>query len=200
MKELVFATHNRHKLREVQQMMPPGLTLLSLGDIGCREAIPETAETLEGNARIKAMHVWQQYGYDCFADDTGLEVPSLGGAPGVFSARYAGPEADAAANMEKLLGRMQGAAERSARFRTVIALVIQGEIRYFEGIVKGEILRQPAGSGGFGYDPLFRPEGFQKSFAQMPLEEKNRISHRGKAFTQLRSFLNKSAPDEPLIG
>jgi XTP/dITP diphosphohydrolase len=174
-------------------MMPGGIRLLSLEDIGCREEIPETADTLEGNARIKAAHVWEHYGYDCFADDTGLEVAALQGAPGVYSARYAGPEADAQANMQKLLSQMEAKVDRSARFRTSIALVLDGQFHFFEGTVSGQILREPRGSGGFGYDPVFMPEGYEKSFAQLPLQVKNEISHRGRAFRELSAFLHDSA-------
>ena len=193
MNELVFATHNPNKLYEIRQMMPGGIRLLSLEDIGCREEIPETADTLEGNARIKAAHVWEHYGYDCFADDTGLEVAGLRGAPGVYSARYAGPEADAQANMQKLLSQMEAKVDRSARFRTSIALVLDGQFHFFEGTVSGQILREPRGSGGFGYDPVFMPEGYEKSFAQLPLQVKNEISHRGRAFRELSAFLHDSA-------
>jgi XTP/dITP diphosphohydrolase len=174
--------------------------LLSLDDIGCQEAIPETAETLEGNARIKAAHVWEKYGYHCFADDTGLEVEALGGAPGVYSARYAGEDADAMANMEKLLGKLEGSRERGARFRTVIALVLDGSYHFFEGIVSGEILEQPKGNEGFGYDPVFRPAGYQGSFAQMPPADKNRISHRGRAFEKLTAFLREGSPNKDTVG
>ena len=193
MNELVFATHNPNKLYEIKQMMPGGIRLLSLEDIGCLEEIPETADTLVGNARIKAAHVWEHYGYDCFADDTGLEVAALQGAPGVYSARYAGPEADAQANIQKLLSQMEAQVDRSARFRTSIALVHDGQFHFFEGSVSGQILREPRGSGGFGYDPVFMPEGYQKSFAQLPLQVKNEISHRGRAFRKLSTFLHDSA-------
>ena len=172
-------------------MLPPGLRLLSLDDIGCLEDIPETADTLQGNARLKALHVWQHYGYDSFADDTGLEVDALQGAPGVYSARYAGPKADAEANMARLLEEMQGVETRNARFRTVIALSLRGSLHYFEGEVRGEILTAPEGTGGFGYDPIFRPQGCPVSFAQMPPPDKNRISHRGKALARLIAFLHK---------
>ncbi len=168
MKEIVFATHNPNKLREIRQMLPPGLRVLSLDEIGCREAIAETADTLEGNARIKAAYVRDRYGYDCFADDTGLEVMVLGGAPGVHSARFAGPEANALKNTEKLLRLLEGAVDRRARFRTVIALALEGSMYYFEGEVEGEITRAPTGEGGFGYDPVFRPLGYDGSFAEMP--------------------------------
>ena len=192
MNPIVFATHNPNKLSEIRQMLPKNLQVLSLEDIGCREEIPETANTLEGNARLKASHVREHYGYDCFADDTGLEVSALGGAPGVFSARFAGPAADSNANIQKLLGLMEGKTDRKARFRTVIALALDGVFHLFEGEVGGEILSQPTGSGGFGYDPVFRPAGYDLSFAQMPLAEKNRISHRGRAFRNLSAYMRKN--------
>jgi XTP/dITP diphosphohydrolase len=192
MNDIVFATHNPNKLKEIRQMLPSGLRVLSLEDIGCLEEIPETAATLEGNARLKASHVHEHYGYDCFADDTGLEVMALDGAPGVFSARFAGPGATSEANIQKLLQLLEGKKDRRARFRTVISLAKNGVFRFFEGQVTGEILSQPNGSGGFGYDPVFRPEGYDISFAQMPLEEKNRISHRGRAFRNLSAFIRKN--------
>ncbi len=192
MKDIVFATHNPNKLAEIRQMLPEGLQVLSLDAIGCSEEIPETANTLEGNARLKASHVLEYYGYACFADDTGLEVAALNGAPGVYSARFAGPQADSLANTKKLLSLMEDETDRRARFRTVIALVLDGAYHYFEGIVEGAILREPTGTGGFGYDPVFRPAGYACSFAEMPLAEKNRISHRGKAFQKLKEFLDKN--------
>jgi XTP/dITP diphosphohydrolase len=194
MREIVFATHNPNKLREIRQMLPPGLQLLSLDEIGCREAIAETADTLEGNAKIKAAYVRDRYGYDCFADDTGLEVAALQGAPGVRSARFAGPQADSRKNTEKLLQLLRGTTDRRARFRTVIALVLGGNYHYFEGEVTGEILQAPTGDGGFGYDPVFRPLGHDCSFAEMPAEEKNRISHRGRAFRKLQAFMEQNFP------
>ena len=192
MRKIVFATHNPNKLEEIRQMLPAGLQVLSLDDIGCTEEIPETAATLEGNARIKAAHVYERYGYDCFADDTGLEVAALDGAPGVYSARFAGPQSDSRANIEKLLRLMEGKTNRKARFRTVIALALGGTFYFFEGEIAGEILAEESGSGGFGYDPVFLPKGSDLSFAEMPLAEKNRISHRGKAFQNLSSFLKKN--------
>lgn len=194
MREIVFATHNPNKLREIRQMLPPGLQVLSLDEIGCGEAIAETADTLEGNARIKAAYVRDHYGYDCFADDTGLEVMALEGAPGVHSARFAGPEADSRKNTEKLLRLLEGAVDRRARFRTVIALALDGSMYYFEGEVAGEITRAPTGEGGFGYDPVFRPLGHDGSFAEMPPEEKNRISHRGRAFRKFQAFMAQNFP------
>lgn len=189
MKDLVFATHNRNKLEEIRQMLPFGIHLLSLDEIGCREEIPETALTLEGNARLKAEYVRDHYGYDCFADDTGLEVDALAGAPGVFSARYAGPGADSQANTSKLLDALEGSSNRRARFRTVIALTEGSTCRFFEGVAEGEILAAPKGNGGFGYDPVFQPAGYNRSFAELSRDEKNRISHRGKAFRALHAYM-----------
>ena len=186
---LVFATHNKNKLSEVQQLMPPAIKLLSLVDIGCNEEIPETARTLQGNALIKSRYVKSKYGYDCFADDTGLEVDYLDGAPGVYSARYAGPGKNAQDNMNKLLTELQGAADRSARFRTVISLILDGEEHLFEGVCEGVITKVPAGEKGFGYDPVFCPKGFNKTFAEMDMSEKGRISHRGRALKKLQDFL-----------
>jgi len=189
MKELVFATHNPNKLEEIRQMLPAGICLRSLDEIGCAEAIPETAPTLEGNARLKAEYVRERYGYDCIADDTGLEVEALGGAPGVYSARYAGPQADSRANTARLLEALHGKPHRNARFRTVIALTEGGTCRFFEGVVEGAITEAPRGEGGFGYDPVFRPSGYDRTFAEFSTDEKNRISHRGKAFRALQAYL-----------
>lgn len=186
--EIVFATHNPNKLKEVQQLMPKNIELLSLSDINCNEEISETADTLEGNAKIKANYITQTYGYDCFADDTGLEVNALGGEPGVYSARYAGPGNDALANMNKLLENLKEKKDRTAQFKTVIVLNLKGEQYVFEGICKGEILKIQQGKDGFGYDPIFKPEGYDQSFAEMTLEEKGKISHRGKAIKKLIDF------------
>ena len=188
-RRLVFATHNAHKLREVSQMIGSEIELLSLDDIGCHEDIPETATTLEGNAMIKARHVKAYYGMDCFADDTGLEVEALGGAPGVYSARYAGEDGNAEANMTKLLASLEGKG-REAQFRTAIVLLMGDEVHHFDGIVRGEIIDEREGSAGFGYDPIFRPEGHEITFAQMSGEAKNAISHRGRAIMMLKSFLS----------
>lgn len=196
MKQIVFATHNLNKLGEIQPLMPGGLKVVSLDQIGCVEAIAETATTLEGNAQIKADYIWKFFRYDCFADDTGLEVEALGGAPGVYSARFAGPEGRADANMAKLLRAMQGETSRKARFRTVIALILGGNSYLFEGIVQGEILKEPRGDGGFGYDPVFKPDGSELSFAEMTLEEKNKISHRARAIEKLCAFLENISVDE----
>ena len=188
--KLVFATNNLHKLKEVQEMLSEKIELLSLKDISCFEDIPETAETLEGNAKIKADHVTQKYGYDCFADDTGLEVDSLNGEPGVYSARYGGEPRDADKNMNKLLRNLSDKTDRAAQFRTIITLNLNGKSHDFEGICRGGILPERKGGAGFGYDPIFQPEGFEKSFAEMSSEEKNKISHRGLAIAKLVEFLN----------
>ena len=189
MKKIVFATNNNHKLSELRQLTDGKFQILSLADIGCNEDIVENADSLEGNALIKARWIKQHYGYDCFADDTGLEVDSLDGAPGVYSARYAGDGHDSVANMRLLLKNLEGKQNRSARFRTVIAL-IQGEKEtLFEGIVKGQITETPSGNNGFGYDPVFCPDGYEMTFAQMQAEEKNKISHRGRAVACLIDYL-----------
>lgn len=191
MKKIVFATHNLDKLKEVQQLMPSTIQLLSLADINCNEEILETADTLLGNAQIKADYVIQTYGYDCFADDTGLEVNALNGEPGVYSARYAGPANNSAANMAKLLDSLKDKDDRTAQFKTVIVLNLKGKQHFFEGICKGEILKNQQGNDGFGYDPIFKPDGFDRSFAEMSLKEKGVISHRGKAIAKLVQFLNE---------
>lgn len=187
--KLVFATHNSHKLKEIQALLPTSIELLSLTDIECFDEIPETAHTIEGNAILKAKYVQENYGYNCFADDTGLEVDSLNGKPGVYSARYAGEEKSDQDNMEKLLQNMKNKSKRKARFKTVISLIIDNEEELFTGICEGEILKKPVGNSGFGYDPIFRPEGFDQSFAEMTTEEKNKISHRAKAINLLLSYL-----------
>ncbi|MDE6395173.1 MAG: non-canonical purine NTP diphosphatase [Duncaniella sp.] len=191
MQEIVFATNNQHKLAELRRIVGDRYRILSLADIGCHEDIPETADTLEGNARQKARYIREHYGYDCFADDTGLMVDALGGAPGVYSARYAGPGHDSAANMRLLLANMDGKTDRSARFVTVIALILDGREMTFEGRVEGEILTSPEGEGGFGYDPVFRPEGREVSFAMMSADDKNSISHRGRATAKLIEYLDQ---------
>ena len=188
--KIVFATNNKHKLEEIRRMLAGKHEIVSLADIGCHDEIPEEQDTLEGNAFQKARYIKEHYGYDCFADDTGLEIEALGGRPGVYSARYAGEDKDSEANMQKVLTEMQGCDNRRARFRTAIALVFRGEEHLFEGEVRGEILRERHGEGGFGYDPIFRPEGFSVSFAEMSLDDKNRISHRGEAVRRLAAFLN----------
>ncbi|MCI9607626.1 MAG: non-canonical purine NTP diphosphatase [Muribaculaceae bacterium] len=189
MRTIVFATNNRHKLQELRRIAGDSWNILSLEDIGCDDDIPETADTLEGNAIIKARWVKDKYGYDCFADDTGLMVDALGGAPGVYSARYAGPGHDSAANMALLLKNLEGETNRSARFRTVIALAQGSDIRLFEGVVEGEITTVPAGCGGFGYDPVFKPLESSVTFAEMDADAKNAVSHRGRATAALMKYL-----------
>lgn len=187
--KLVFATHNQNKFREIRSILPQQIELLSLDDIDCTEDIAETEETIEGNAKLKADYVKENYGYDCFADDTGLEVEALNGTPGVYSARYAGEPKSDAANLEKVIKKMEGTKNRSAQFKTVISLRIGEEHYSFLGICKGEILKEKRGEKGFGYDPVFKPVGFEKSFAEMDLEEKSEISHRARAFKKLVKFL-----------
>ena len=184
-KEIVFATNNLHKLEEIRQIIGNKFNILSLKDIDCNEEIPETATTLEGNAEIKARYIKEHYGYDCFADDTGLEVEALGGAPGVLSARYAGENHDSQANMELLLKNLSGKENRAARFRTVIALLIGDELTLMDGIVEGVITHERAGDSGFGYDPIFKPNESDVTFAQMSSDDKNKISHRGRATVKL---------------
>lgn len=190
--KLVFATNNKHKLQEVRDIVGDRVEVLSLSDINCTDDIPETADTLQGNALIKARHIYAKYGLDCFADDTGLEVEALGGAPGVYSARYAGEECDSEANMQKLLQNLTGETNRNAQFRTVIALIIRGEEKLFNGIVKGTIATEKKGDSGFGYDPIFIPEGHSESFAQMSSEMKNSMSHRFRATQQLGDYLKEN--------
>ncbi len=187
---LTFATNNPHKIDELRRIAGSDLSVRSLADIGCSDDIPETAPTLEGNALQKARYIYEKYGCDCFADDTGLEVDALGGAPGVRTARYAGDHHDSRANMAKLLDRMQGLADRRARFRTVIALILGGKEYTFDGTVEGEILTEPRGEHGFGYDPVFRPLGWTRTFAEATAEEKNAVSHRARATGKLIEFLN----------
>jgi XTP/dITP diphosphohydrolase len=190
--KLVFATNNKHKLQEVRDIVGDRVEVLSLADINCYDDIPETADTLQGNALIKARYIYAKYGFDCFADDTGLEVEALGGAPGVYSARYAGEECDSEANMQKLLQNLTGETNRNAQFRTVIALIIRGEEKLFNGIVKGTIATEKKGDSGFGYDPIFIPEGHSESFAQMSSEMKNSMSHRFRATQQLGDYLKEN--------
>ena len=189
--KLVFATNNKHKLQEVRDIIGSGVEVLSLNDIDCHDDIPETADTLQGNALIKARYIYEKYGIDCFADDTGLEVEALGGEPGVYSARYAGEECDSEANMHKLLHNLTGKKNRNAQFRTVIALIIDGKEMLFNGIVKGTITEEKCGTSGFGYDPVFIPEGFSESFAQMDSATKNSISHRYRATKELSNYLKE---------
>ncbi|MGJ5641165.1 non-canonical purine NTP diphosphatase [Formosa sp. S-31] len=188
--KLVFATNNANKIKEVQALIPSHITLLSLADINCQEDIPETQPTIEGNAIQKAEYIKTHYGFDCFADDTGLEVEALNGAPGVFSARYAGLQRDASDNMNKLLDELKDSENRTAQFKTVIALSINNTIKTFTGICPGKITTEKHGTDGFGYDPVFKPEGYSKTFAEMPLAEKNSIGHRGKAVSLLIEHLN----------
>ncbi|MFY9241790.1 MAG: non-canonical purine NTP diphosphatase [Polaribacter sp.] len=188
--KLVFATNNLNKLKEVQEMLPNSIELMSLKDINCFDEIDETETTLEGNAKLKADYITQKFGYNCFADDTGLEVESLDGKPGVYSARFAGEPSNAENNMQKLLAELQNKKNRKAQFRTAVALNINDKKFLFEGICKGEILKSKQGEKGFGYDPIFKPKGFDLSFAEMDSEAKNKISHRGIAIQKLIDFLN----------
>lgn len=191
MHTIVFATNNTHKLKEIREIVPEGFAIRGLKDIGCNEDIEESADTLEGNADLKARYVYDHYHTDCFADDTGLEVEALDGRPGVYSARYAGPDGDAEKNIIKLLDEMQGIQNRKARFRTVISLVTGGETKHFEGIVNGVISTEKHGEEGFGYDPVFIPDGYGQTFAEMPATLKNEISHRGRASRKLIDYLNE---------
>lgn len=192
-KRLVFATNNAHKLEEIRAILGNSIEILSLADIHCHADIPETADTLEGNARQKSRYVYEHYGLDCFADDTGLEVESLGGAPGVHSARYAdGQGHDSQANMNKLLKEMEEKNDRKAQFRTIISLIEKGEEKQFEGIVKGQITREKRGESGFGYDPIFQPDGYETTFAELGSDIKNRISHRARAVAALCDYLRKN--------
>lgn len=188
--KLVFATHNPNKLREIQLLVPKHIQVVSLDEIGCTDAIPETASTLKGNAKLKADFIFENYNLPCFADDTGLLVNVLNGKPGVYSARYAGEANDAEANMKKLLHNLKGEKNRSASFKTVIALRLSEKIQFFEGSVLGEISTEKKGAKGFGYDPIFKPLGYSETFAQLPISVKNDIGHRGKAFAKLVKFLN----------
>lgn len=191
-KNLVFTTNNAHKLEEIRAILGDKINILSLNDIDCHADIPETADTLEGNARLKAEYIYQHYGMDCFADDTGLEVEALNGAPGIYSARYAGGAGhDSEANMHKLLSELEGKTNRKAQFRTAICLIEGGEEHLFEGIVRGTILQERRGTAGFGYDPIFQPEGYTETFAEMGNEEKNKISHRARAAQKLVEYLNQ---------
>ena len=190
MKKLVFATNNAHKLEEIRAILGDKVEILSLNDIDCHADIPETADTLQGNAALKAQYIYDNYGLDCFADDTGLEVEALNGAPGIYSAGYAGGEGhDSEANMKKLLSEMQDKENRKARFRTVICLIEDGKEHFFEGIVNGSIIRERKGGAGFGYDPIFMPDGYSETFAEMGNDEKNKISHRARAVQELCEYL-----------
>lgn len=187
--KLCFATNNKGKLSEIQGMLGNNFRILSLQDIGCTEELPETESTIEGNSLQKASYVFNKYNINCFADDTGLEVDALDGAPGVISARYAGPECSPQDNMDLLLDKLEGEQNRKANFRTVITLIIDGKVHAFEGKVNGTILKEQKGTKGFGYDPIFLPEGLEKSFAEISQEEKNAISHRGRAIKKMVEYL-----------
>ncbi len=187
--KIVFASNNKNKIYEIQSMLPESIQIVSLESIGCFEEIPETSETIEGNAILKANYVTQNYGFDCFADDTGLEVEALNGEPGVYSARYAGEHRNADDNMNKLLNKLSDKTNRTAHFKTVIALNLKGKQYLFEGIASGEIITKKIGLRGFGYDPIFKPNGYENTFAELSLEIKNEISHRGKATKTLIEFL-----------
>lgn len=190
MKTLVFATNNLHKLEEVKNITRHLVRVVSLSEIDCHDEIPETADTLEGNALQKARYIQEHYGYDCFADDTGLEVEALDNAPGVYSARYAGPGHDSEANMHKLLHEMEGKENRKARFRTVMALILEGREYLFEGVIQGVITTEKRGDSGFGYDPIFQPDGYRQTFAELGNDTKNQISHRALAVQKLAAFLS----------
>ena len=192
MKKIVFATNNEHKLRELRQILAGKFEILGLNDIACTEDIPETAETIEENSMQKAEYILNKYGLDCFADDTGLEIEALNGRPGVYSARYAGEEKNMQKNIEKILSELSNTNNRKARFKTVISLIIDGKKQQFEGIVNGKIIEQERGKSGFGYDPVFVPNGYNITFAEMDASEKNKISHRAKAVEKLVAFLGKN--------
>jgi XTP/dITP diphosphohydrolase len=187
--KIVFASNNQNKILEIQSMLPNSIQILSLESIGCFEEIPETSDTIEGNAILKANYITQNYGFDCFADDTGLEVEALNGEPGVYSARYAGEQRNADDNMNKLLNELADKTNRTAQFKTVITLNLNGNQYLFEGIASGEIITEKIGLGGFGYDPIFKPANYDETFAQLSLDIKNEISHRGKATKALLKFL-----------
>lgn len=186
---LCFATNNPHKREEIAALLGDEFVLKTLAEIGCTDELPETQPTIAGNARQKAAYVWDHFGVSCFADDTGLEVDALNGEPGVYSARYAGEPADSVRNVAKLLQNLEGQTDRRARFRTVITLVLDGQYHDFEGVVEGGILTGQRGTGGFGYDPVFQPQGAEQTFAEMPMDQKGAISHRGRAFRKLVEFL-----------
>lgn len=193
--KLIFATGNINKAKEIGKVLPEGFELLTLKDIDLKEDIPETSDTIEGNAVQKAMYIVEHFGLNCFADDTGLEVPALHNEPGVRSARYAGEQRSDEDNIDLLLSNLQDKTDRSARFKTVIALYLNGELTTFEGIVEGKIIEERRGTNGFGYDPVFEPENTGKTFAEMSMEEKNRISHRARAFAKMITFLNTHNSD-----
>lgn len=188
--KIVFATNNKNKIKEVQALIPQHITLLSLEDIGCLEEVPETQPTIEGNALQKAQYIKDHYNYDCFADDTGLEVTALHGEPGVFSARYAGEQRNSDDNMNKVLSKLEVHSNRNAQFKTVIALQLNGTVKTFTGICEGEITTTKQGDKGFGYDPIFKPQDYSKTFAELDLDIKNKIGHRGKAVSALIDYLS----------
>ncbi len=190
--DLVFATNNKNKVKEIKVLLPPSIKILTLSEIGCEEEIEETENTIEGNAKLKANYITEKYGYDCFADDTGLEVDALNGAPGVYSARYAGENVTYEDNVQKMLQEMKGKTDRKSQFRTTIALNLNGEQYLFEGVCRGEITTEKHGNDGFGYDPIFKPVGFKQTFAEMDLNEKGKISHRGLAVQKLIHFLKEN--------
>jgi len=189
MRKIVFATHNEHKLEEIRNILGSEYEVLGLNDIGCFEEIPETGSTLEENSFLKAQYVKEKYGFDCFADDTGLEIRFLDNAPGVYSARYAGEAKDSLANMQKVLKELEAVQDRKAQFRTVISLIMENKIEQFEGKIEGHIIEKPKGNTGFGYDPIFVPDGYKETFAEMGSEIKNKISHRSQAVNKLKTFL-----------
>jgi XTP/dITP diphosphohydrolase len=191
MKNLVFATHNQNKVKEIQAKLTDRYTLISLSDLDIAEEIPETSDTFEGNALLKAQYIWNKFGMSCFADDSGLEVDALGGAPGVHSARHAGLQKSDKDNIELLLENLKTHTDTSAQFHTCIALILEGQVYYFHGIIRGKLIRERKGTNGFGYDPIFIPEGYDRTFAEMTLAEKNAISHRAKAVAKLVDFLNQ---------
>ncbi len=187
--DLVFATQNQNKAKEIQELLPSTIRVKTLAEIGCFDDIPETADTLEGNAALKSQYVLDNFQVNCFADDTGLEINTLNGDPGVFSARYAGEGRDSNDHMDLVLKKLEGVTGRTAQFRTVISLIINGEEKQFEGIVKGDITHEKSGKSGFGYDPIFKPTGYSQTFSEMSMEEKNKISHRGIAVRKLIDYL-----------
>lgn len=193
--QLVFASNNKNKIKEIQLLVPNSIQIVSLEDIGCFDEIPETADTIEGNAILKANYVTEKYGYNCFADDSGLEIDVLNGEPGVYSARYAGEPKDDNKNIEKVLANLKDKTNRKANFKTVICLNIEGQQHLFTGIINGKIIDEKIGNNGFGYDPIFVADGYQKTFAELSMEEKSTISHRGKAVRQLIEYLNNRLPE-----
>ncbi|RDB07006.1 RdgB/HAM1 family non-canonical purine NTP pyrophosphatase [Runella aurantiaca] len=192
--QLCFATNNAHKLAEIKALLGETFALKTLKEIGCEEELPETTDTIEGNSRQKAEYVWEHFGVDCFADDSGLEIAALNGAPGVHSAYYGGSR-DFQGNIARVLEELKSEHDRSARFKTVITLVVQGKVYQFEGVITGQLLKEQRGSQGFGYDPIFVPDGHERTFAEMSIEEKGKISHRSRAFAQLVDFLKSYSED-----